>query len=117
MGAIGGGIWHGIKGARNSPRVSASGSYARLCLPWLLARCREIDLSVRYRQLKPEHQLPVVTLVSGVGCSRPLTAQSRDTDKRRMRGTRLFQGFSLVVVLLFAVSNPKTGRAPILRNG
>jgi len=22
MGAIGGGIWHGIKGARNSPRVS-----------------------------------------------------------------------------------------------
>lgn len=23
MGAIGGGIWHGIKGARNSPRVSA----------------------------------------------------------------------------------------------
>ena len=24
MGAIGGGIWHGIKGARNSPRVSFS---------------------------------------------------------------------------------------------
>ena len=22
MGAVGGGIWHGIKGARNSPRVS-----------------------------------------------------------------------------------------------
>lgn len=25
MGAIGGGIWHGVKGARNSPRV-------RMCL-------------------------------------------------------------------------------------
>lgn len=24
MGAIGGGIWHGVKGARNSPRVGAS---------------------------------------------------------------------------------------------
>jgi mitochondrial import inner membrane translocase subunit TIM17 len=23
MGAIGGGIWHGVKGARNSPRVSS----------------------------------------------------------------------------------------------
>lgn len=24
MGAVGGGIWHGIKGARNSPRVCVS---------------------------------------------------------------------------------------------
>jgi hypothetical protein len=30
MGAIGGGIWHGIKGARNSPRVSYSSKSSKL---------------------------------------------------------------------------------------
>lgn len=82
------------------------------CLLWLSARCRVTDLSVRYRQLKPEHRLQAVTLASGVECFRPLTVQSRDIDKRRMRGMRLFQGFSLVVVLLFAVSEPKLDGFP-----
>ena len=30
MGAVGGGIWHGIKGARNSPRVRAPTLLAHL---------------------------------------------------------------------------------------
>lgn len=33
MGAIGGGIWHGIKGARNSPRVRIRSSQRKKTLP------------------------------------------------------------------------------------
>ena len=31
MGAVGGSIWHGIKGARNSPRVCSFGVYCTIC--------------------------------------------------------------------------------------
>ena len=39
MGAIGGGVWHGIKGARNSPR-------ARLFSPLLLALCADQEPTI-----------------------------------------------------------------------
>jgi hypothetical protein len=47
MGAIGGGIWHGIKGARNSPRVSeCSGCSGWSELHWPLPDIKDIIFAV-----------------------------------------------------------------------
>jgi hypothetical protein len=67
---------------------------------------RETDSSVLYLQSKPEHPLPGVTLVSGVGCSHPLTVQSKAIGKRRTLGTQSSPAFLPVVVLLYVVSTP-----------
>jgi hypothetical protein len=45
MGAVGGGIWYGIKGARNSPRVRLVYNGTSSCPN---GSCRESALLVRY---------------------------------------------------------------------
>ena len=49
MGAIGGGIWHGIKGARNSPKVSCLiiSDLAQFARDWEIVRAGFISLFVR----------------------------------------------------------------------
>jgi hypothetical protein len=54
MGAIGGGIWHGIKGARNSPRVGVRGvtcrSVGRSLTGLLLSNISTITTLLSYPQ-------------------------------------------------------------------
>lgn len=49
MGAIGGGIWHGIKGARNSPRVGVRGVTCRSAGPSLTGMLLSLSLAI-FRQ-------------------------------------------------------------------
>jgi len=45
MGAIGGGLWHGIKGARNSPRVRP---IPRVHVLWTHSHCRVVFQGERF---------------------------------------------------------------------
>jgi hypothetical protein len=72
MGAVGGGIWHGIKGARNSPRV------CEFSVPhwgmFLTSHGLRVNASLAlFPPSKPVHPSPVATLVFGVVCSPHLT--------------------------------------------
>ena len=114
MGAIGGGIWHGIKGARNSPRVRGfphrrdvlrtpshgahivvphtSSSSSASCSFHPSPHSRASASSAPSQQSKPAPPSSAGTSASGAGSSRRSTARSRGTGRRRIRGTRSSPG-------------------------
>lgn len=100
MGAIGGGIWHGIKGARNSPKVSVYGPSAAHDMRRRCSRGeRQLDCGavtdINRESVSPVRYLPSrlvppsleETSVFGVDCSRRSTVPSRATGRRRTLGT------------------------------
>lgn len=111
MGAIGGGIWHGIKGARNSPRVCffhfettpsrnvfltmvsplsqlfaviPTDDHLITRLPYTHRASVSSDPSLLSKPVRP---CSVVTLAFGVVFSQLLTVRSRGIGKRRIHGT------------------------------
>jgi hypothetical protein len=77
MGAVGGGIWHGVKGARNSPRVRCPFLLSQRQPTWLALTHidRESVLLARFPPSRPVRRLRVGILASGVACSRRSTVR------------------------------------------
>ena len=98
MGAVGGGIWYGIKGARNSPRVRYISWWLSFCFRWSNQPRRASVLLVQYHLWKHGHLWRGAISVYGVECFQHLIVLWKDSGKKRMHGTPLYLGSWQVAV-------------------